>query len=427
MFCSKCGKQIPDGASLCEECAAAQQPAETPVAEAPAEVAPVAAAPVAPKKKIAIDPKLIKIVAPIVGAVVVVAVVLIVLFSTVFNRLKLTDYIKITGVEGYDGHASVVYEIDFKGLAEELKFERTKDIKKLQNLIEDGEVDIPTTKDEVEAIEEEYDLKLKEVRKLIGAFEIEIEGDGEFSNGDEVKLVIEADDDADLKKKLIGGELTYKVEGLEELEQLDLFSAYEVTFSGMSGKGYIDVSRESYNGWKSALSYTIDKESELSNGDTVKVTITVNNYEYYFNKMLAEGCYLPETAEKTFTVSGLQSYLSKDKIDATITEEAIKIAKTYFGAPDEWTLGKVYFLKSKDGVSGSYVDNYIVVTFSKPGSYWTSTRTIGLTDNKVDDKGTVQLAESSYCLFSGTDKTEAQLLKQLQDYYGERYTIETLK
>ena len=420
MFCGKCGKPVPEGTTLCDECAAAQAPAQ----EAPAAADPVVAPPA--EKKAAINPKLIKLIAPIAGAVVVVAVVLIVLFSTVFNRLKLTDYIKITGVEGYDGYASVVYEIDFRGLAEELKFEREKDIKKLQKLIDEGEVEIPTTKDEVEEIENEYDLKLKEIRKLVGAFEIEIENDGNFSNGDEVKLVIEADEDADLKKKLVGGELTYKVEDLEELEKLSLFDNYEVTFEGMNGTARPSVSRKDYGGWKSAIDYTFDKESGLSNGDTVKMTVTVNNYEYYAEDMKEEGYYLPEKEEKTFTVSGLNSYLTKDKISDTVINDAIAQAKTYFAEPEKWTVGKVYFLK-KNGDAITSTDNIIAVTFSWQGNYWVENRVIGLQNNVVDDKGKVTLAEYKSYITSDMDATEAGLLQRVKDRYNDQYTVETLK
>lgn len=411
MFCRKCGKELPDGMTLCEECSAAS-------------AAPAAAA--APKK-FSLSPKVIKIGVAILAAVAVLATAVIVLFSTVFNRLKLTDYIKITGVEGYDGYATLTYEVDFRELAEKLKFEKKSDIKKFQKLIEEGEIEIPTTKDEVEAIENEYDLKLKEIRKLIGAFEIEIENNGSLSNGETAKLVIEADEDSDLKKKLVGGELTYEVKDLKVLEKLSLFDAYEVTFEGMNGEAYANVSRKDYGGWKSSLKYTIDKNEDLSNGDTVKVTLTVSSYEYYAEDLMEQGYYLPESEEKTFTVSGLSSYLTKDKITDAVLNDAIAKAKAYFGDPDEFTVGKVYFIKLKEGESSYYGNNLFAVTFSSPGRYFTTNRIIGVQNNTVSAEGKVELATRASYMYGGTDATEASMLEALQSRYGDEYTIETLK
>jgi hypothetical protein len=103
------------------------------------------------------------------------------------------------------------------------------------------------------------------------------------------------------------------------------------------------------------------------------MTVTVEyNYEMYAERLLEKGYYLPETETKTFTVSGLNSYLTKDKITNEVINEAIAKANNYLG--DGWDLGKVYFLKVKESEQGYRANNYIVVSFSKDDSYWTTNR-----------------------------------------------------
>lgn len=427
MFCRKCGKEIPEGMTVCEQCAALEGAAEP---AAPAEpVAPVAPAPKAPKFRFPkLSKKMIKIGVAVLAAIAVLAAAVIVLFA-IPKKLDLTKFIELKGVEGYDGLATAVVEIDFSGLAEELKFEKTKDIKKLEKLIKSGDVATPLTKNDIKAIEDKYDLKLKELRNLYDAMDIEIEGNGTFKNGDTVKVVISADEDADLEKKLVGGELTCEVKGLKELEKLSLGDVFDVHFSGMNGEGSANLDRKEYDSWKSAVGCSIDKDQSLSNGDKITLTLTISDYYYesYYEQLLEEGYYLPKTEEKTVTVSGLKSYLTKDKITAEVINEAITKTRAYFGPNNEWQLGKVYFLKVKEAEKDSRVDNYIVVTFSQEGNYWTMNRAIALQSNTVDEEGNVSLTANPYYFRSGTDCTEAEMLERIRDGYGDYYTIDTLK
>ena len=100
---------------------------------------------------------------------------------------------------------------------------------------------------------------------------------------------------------------TYKVEGLTELTEIDIFEDVVVNFSGINGEGDANIGTDSDKHFITELNFQLDKDYDLSNGDTVVASAWTwyVDVEHY----LAEYGYIPKELEKTYTVSGLGSYV----------------------------------------------------------------------------------------------------------------------
>lgn len=119
------------------------------------------------------------------------------------------------------------------------------------------------------------------------------------------------------------------------------------------------------------LNYDFDKRSDLSNGDTVTVSVSTYNgdvIDYCIDKYDK----IPSPMEKTFTVAGLQHYVSGA---GDISDEARKSMENrgqeiYYSSMKTWSneeklegftyLGN-YLLKRKEGSSGTYKNVYYAV------------------------------------------------------------------
>lgn len=245
-----------------------------------------------------------------------------------------TKYIEVDfhGVDGF-GTASISGQYDW-----------TKDV-------------IELYKDHIEsdyqAVKMEYELQ--------EAVKYSISPDSELSNGDTVTVT------ADISKKaeefgfnLTGKELSFTVEGLDEIKVVDPFENLTVVFDGKApnGKAHIKFDSNEYS-----ASYSLDKENGLSNGDVVKVTAS---YRYGMEEQEYIKTYGAKfsTTEKLFTVDGLASYAkSVDEIPADLNEKMIKQAedgiRSYCtGFVDGNSLKELefignYVLSVKDGFSAS--------------------------------------------------------------------------
>ena len=151
------------------------------------------------------------------------------------------------------------------------------------------------------------DLALLE-EALYDAVEYNVSPSENLSNGDEVVLTIDVDNSAleNYDFKLEGGEKKITVSGLDEVETFDPFENVTVNFSGMSPNGEASINKSGSSAGID-LSYTLDKNSGLKNGDEVTVSVSV-----YDDMDIEEYCESKGKAisatEKTFTVEGLASY-----------------------------------------------------------------------------------------------------------------------
>lgn len=201
-------------------------------------------------------------------------------------------------------------------------------------------------------------LELAELEaNLYDAVDFEITPAEDISNGDEITVTVTVDNTKfeEEKFKLEGGTLTFTAEGLEEVETFDPFTGLSLVYEGFAPNGTAYIS----GGSDTNLTFILDKNTGLSNGDTVTVTA-----ETYTGASMDEYCAqygrMPSTTEKTFTVEGLASYASEiAEIPEDMMQKMDSQAQDVFHAyvAREWdepeglqsiTLLGHYFLKPKD-------------------------------------------------------------------------------
>lgn len=134
-----------------------------------------------------------------------------------------------------------------------------------------------------------------------------------LSNGDTftVKIIttgIAADQIKSIEKK-------YTVEGLTEVETIDVFSAINISFSGVSGSGSATLIRNTEDEMINACKFKIEPQYEIANGDIVTVTITNHT------SICDEFSVIPLELSKEYTVSGLREYVTVDTLPMDIVNE----------------------------------------------------------------------------------------------------------
>ncbi len=334
MFCENCGKQIPDGSAFCEECGTRIAVEAAPVAPA----APVAVA--APAKKLtfaglvekvkAIHQKN-KLIFPIAGAVVVIAIALLIVFSILGKQVSMKDYLEIT-MEGYDGYGQMFY--DFGDVSFGLRAAGDKDCKEFG----DGDDDEYFLGYEKNDIPKDYRSNLKKAQKLVASIEISYElpegkTSDELANGDVITFTIECDEDVaeDLGLTIKDTTFEYTVEGLKPIAQFDVLSYFDLKAEGYDGYGSVElvcnqsgskqigdvtfemVAGESRirwtdgDGYSSSLWPYLDGETgDVFNGNTVKAKLDI-----FADVLVSEGVELVGL-EKEYTVSGLKETTKVD-------------------------------------------------------------------------------------------------------------------
>ena len=112
---------------------------------------------------------------------------------------------------------------------------------------------------------------------------------------------------------------TYTVGGLETTQTFDAFSGLTVNFEGTSPNGYVEFE---YNGDKlSSGDFYCEDAAGLKNGDEIVVSLYQQEASYYVNNYGM----IPESLNKTYTVSGLDEYV-EDFSD--ISEDAVSELKS---------------------------------------------------------------------------------------------------
>lgn len=124
-----------------------------------------------------------------------------------------------------------------------------------------------------------------------------------LSNGDEITVTAQIDNEAvaQYKIELTAKEKKFTVEGLPEVEAIDLFENIDVIFSGTAPYAKAVIS-DANTDYYVMTHYTLDKDSALALGDVVTVKA-----EYSKEELLKAG-YEAESDTKEFTVSGVPRY-----------------------------------------------------------------------------------------------------------------------
>lgn len=389
MFCENCGKQNADGAAFCEHCGAKFETVPAaPVATA-TPTAPVEAAVPAKKftfagliaKAKAIHQKN-KLIFPIAGAVVVVAVVLAIVFGILGKQVSMKNYIDIT-MEGYDGYGTMEYE--FGDVSFGLRAAGDTDCKEFG----DGDDEEYFLGYDKSHVSKDYRDNLKKAQQLVASLEISYElpegkTNGNLSNGDVIKFTIEVDEKIAEKLNLTIKDTTfeYTVEGLKPLAKFDILSYFDLVVEGYDGYGKVNllcnqtvtkqvanisfemVAGENYikctdkDGYNSRIWVSIEGEySDMSNGDTVNAVAEISS-DYFID----DGVDLIGL-EKEYTVSGLQETTKVDLLQYyTITFKGVDGSGSATVTPTQETL-----------TVGEYVVNLTTGEWTKDGKYVTYT------------------------------------------------------
>jgi len=193
-----------------------------------------------------------------------------------------------------------------------------------------------------------------------------IESGSKLKNGDVVKVTASLSG-ADAVSKFAEKygkipatmEKEFEVSGLEEAEQFDPFEGIHVTFEGFAPDGSVSIEKTSNKEVIRNLSFAANPSSGLSNGDTVKVTISAGgDVEDY---CLENYGVIPTETSKEYTVEGLSGYITtaadipEDVLDQM--KSTVEDAMTAQRARD-W--GDNEILRNVE-----YIGNYFIT--SKPG------------------------------------------------------------
>lgn len=228
-----------------------------------------------------------------------------------------------------------------------------------------------------DALEEKYGKKLSftdEAGKTFGGLvslmspmdalqdcvRVELEKYSGLSNGDTVAYTWKVDEDLAnmLKCKIKCKDGSFSVSDLQQAETFDLFSQLEVEFTGTAPEGRASLT---YTGTElRSDAFRCDKSRDLSNGDTITVSISDSNVE-----LLAEQLgKVPESLEKQYTVQGLNSYVRKaSEIDETALAEMQKQAS------DEYISHAAQWKEDKKLENLSYLGNYLLTSKDGAGNY----------------------------------------------------------
>ena len=151
-----------------------------------------------------------------------------------------------------------------------------------------------------------------------------ISPDKDISNGDKITVSVDVDNSIleEYKLKLTGGKASFTADGLDELEEVNPFDDITISYDKIAprAKAILDTSSTDHS-----LNYIINKDSDLSNGDTIIVSVsprsgTIEEYIQKYGKKLTE-------TERTYTVEGLSTYASS--LDDISQETKEKMDKTF--------------------------------------------------------------------------------------------------
>ena len=220
--------------------------------------------------------------------ILIIAIAVVVLISIGIGGILFVTNLGKTTVD-----MSKYYEIEVKGFNGYAKASVNEILDPYDDLFSNGKID----KDKLTSAASIYSF-LSDIDK-------ELSKSSNISNGDtiECKFTYSKEAAKNLKLKIKNDTIKLKVKDLEEGKKVDPFAGLEVTFSGISPDGRATVNNNSSDDFIRRVRYSLDKRSNLKNGDKVVVTAS------YDEEYAIENGYAVQSDTKEYTVSGLGTYL----------------------------------------------------------------------------------------------------------------------
>ena len=299
--------------------------------------------PYPPEQKAKKDHKLLII----IGAVCVVIAAFLTMMLFGGKSIDMQDYVTVS-FNGVDGKGTAYVDVDYDRMGTKLLTSAQK--RKLET--GNGWGSINTA---VGALGQQW--------VLAEALDCELDQSSELSNGDKVTVTVTADKDIlkQLGVKVKHKKLTFKVEGLVEVSNIDAFADISVQFSGISPQGEAEIINNSSDDACMQFDYSLDQNSGLSNGDTVTVTIS----DYDLEGIAERTGKTPEEMSKSFTVEGLSAYVTKlDQVNDTALASMKKEAEDYIQA-----LSARNYADTETINGFTYVGSYLEVAKPNAGAW----------------------------------------------------------
>lgn len=221
-----------------------------------------------------------------VGAAVIAVIVIIVVVVNAGKTIDVNKYLTVE-TSGYDGYGNATVTVDWDAI--EQKYGSKVSFTGAARSEFGSALSMVTPMDALQA-----------------AMVVDLDEDSKLSNGQTITYTWTVDPELTkyLKCKVKYKDGSYTVKDLTEVGSFDAFANLEVEFSGVAPNGSANLN---YTG--SELSYydfDADKVSGLSNGDVITVTIDESMIPSCAERLGK----VPESNEKQYTVTGLQSYLT---------------------------------------------------------------------------------------------------------------------
>lgn len=159
----------------------------------------------------------------------------------------------------------------------------------------------------------EYFEWCESYEKYQGQIELTCSKEKNLSNGDSVTVKITTKLDA--ADKIESGEQTFTVQGLTELQTIDVFKDIDITFSGVDGEAEAELTRLVDEDLLWDCRFEVSKKSDLSSGEVI--TVSIKNVD----RLIADYGILVSPSEKEYTVPTLDAYLTNPEL---LSKESIR-------------------------------------------------------------------------------------------------------
>lgn len=291
----------------------------------------------------------------IIAAAACICLLVIILIATHKKTINLADYTEVE-FSGYDGYGTAYIEFDYEEFYEDVQSSMNSKGKKAfsgssnwKDLLND----------------------LGSAVSSLGVYdglEYELDKTSGLSNGDKVTVSYKFNNDAAKKYgiKYKGDDQKFKVEGLEEIKEVDPFAYIEVSFSGTAPDVYVDIEKVAKDEVSDVLYFNVEPSGGISKGDTVTVSVDADE-EYMMSEYgikltaltkeytcEAVDAYIMDGGELGDEVLGQMKSQTEDTVNAYFAQET-----AYISLADLKYVG-YYFLSAKNSSAWEHNEVYVV-------------------------------------------------------------------